>query len=336
MAHRGLGQVDKANEHLEKHGKVGIRPIDPLVDALREQTLGERIHLIHGRSAFNAARYKEAVEAFKKAVAANPNSARAHVNLGTALTMVDDAAGAVSHFKTALEHQADNFAANYNLGILAMGEHLYEEAVEYLIAALKKNPKDVFANRQLAKALVSAGREDDAIPQYARVLKMAPDDESSTLSLANLLNRKARYKEAIAVLQLGLDEFPDRPLTLEAMAKILATCPDVKFRNGELAVELAQRAHAASNRWEHLETVALALAEAGRCDEAAEVQKKLIAEAERIKNTVIATRLKAGLMRYEKGSPCRPPIAEDTDIQQSEEKSKPAGVNESKLDAAKQ
>jgi hypothetical protein len=50
----------------------------------------------------------------------------------------------------------------------------------------------------------------------------------------------------------------------------------------------------------------MALAEVGRCDDAAQWQRRMIADAERDKKTDFAEKLKAELPRYERGQPCRP------------------------------
>ena len=54
LAYRGLGEPDKAREHLEKRGVVGVRAPDPLIDQLQELRQGELAHLLRGRMAFNA------------------------------------------------------------------------------------------------------------------------------------------------------------------------------------------------------------------------------------------------------------------------------------------
>ena len=50
----------------------------------------------------------------------------------------------------------------------------------------------------------------------------------------------------------------------------------------------------------------MALAEVGRCDEAAVLQKRLVEWAEELANNELVSRLKKNLVIYEKGSPCRP------------------------------
>jgi hypothetical protein len=49
----------------------------------------------------------------------------------------------------------------------------------------------------------------------------------------------------------------------------------------------------------------MALAELRRCREAAEWQRKIIAEAEQTKQIDLVAKLKAGLKRYDEGPPCR-------------------------------
>jgi hypothetical protein len=67
----------------------------------------------------------------------------------------------------------------------------------------------------------------------------------------------------------------------------------------------------------------MALAEIGRCSEAAELQRRLIAAAERDKRTDMVMKLKADLRRYESASPCRPQgelLVSDPSLQQERKK----------------
>ena len=63
-----------------------MRVADPLVDGLQDLITGERVYLSRGKVAFEAQRYAEAANEFRKAVAAKPGSVAARVNLGAALT----------------------------------------------------------------------------------------------------------------------------------------------------------------------------------------------------------------------------------------------------------
>jgi tetratricopeptide (TPR) repeat protein len=107
MAYRGLGDMEAAKQHLEQRGTVGVRPPDPVVDQLELLTEGERVHLVRGRLAFASGRYQEAADEFAAAVAADPKSARALVNLGTALGQLGDLDGAIEKYERALAIEPD-------------------------------------------------------------------------------------------------------------------------------------------------------------------------------------------------------------------------------------
>jgi hypothetical protein len=108
-------------------------------------------------------------------------------------------------------------------------------------------------------------------------------------------------------LEQANQRFPDRGLTAHDLARLLAACPDTSLRNGERAVELAMEVFQAQKTPLHAETLAMALAEAGRCEEAANLQRMLISTVEQNNDDVPIMRYKTGLARYEKGKPCRPP-----------------------------
>jgi hypothetical protein len=77
------------------------------------------------------------------------------------------------------------------------------------------------------------------------------------------------------------------------------------LRDGAMALQLAQMIYQASAAPEHGAVVAMALAELGRCAEAAEWQRRMITLAGQDKTDLLA-RLNIDLKRYEQGPPCRP------------------------------
>jgi hypothetical protein len=52
----------------------------------------------------------------------------------------------------------------------------------------------------------------------------------------------------------------------------------------------------------------MALAELGRCSEAAQWQRKMIAAAEHERTMDFVSKLRAGLRRYEQAGSCRPAV----------------------------
>lgn len=304
MAFRGLGDLAKARGHLKQRGSVGIRPKDPLVDGLRELVQGERVHLLRGRMAYGAGWFREAVEAFRKAVEADPNSARARVNLGTALGITGDVAASMEQYRAALRLDPQSSTAHFNLGTLMARTGDYAGAVEFYQSVERSAPDDLEAYRQLARLLQKLGRDDEALRYFSKVVELAPDDEASLIALAEILVDKRLFKETLEVLENAHRRFPNRERTANALARILAACPDPGLRDGSRALGLAMGAYNSTKLLAYGETVALALAELGRCQEAAEWQSRLIGVAARANESELTARLRLDLARYNRGAPC--------------------------------
>lgn len=307
MAYRGLGDLDKAKLHLSKQGTVGVRPVDPLIDMLDGLIQGERVHLIQGRMAFGAGRYRDAAELFEKAVKAKPQSERARVNLGVSLAKTGDVDGAIEQFRAALIYAPENLNAHFNLGVELYKKNEFSEAIKHFESVLKDSPDDLETQRELAKSLIKIGREDKALDYLKKANEQIPDDEPVLLLLSKVLIQFEHYKETFDLLEQAHQKYPERGLTTHDLARFLAACPDTSFRDGERAVDLANRVFQVQKIPLHAETLSLALAEAGRCEEAATLQKRLISIVEQNNKNVPLERYKLDLERYEKGNPCRPP-----------------------------
>src|SRR5215210_4357558 len=117
-AYRGLGQAEKATEHLGKVGTVGVRPDDPVLDSLESLRTGERARLESGKRAYNAGRLAEAAEEFRGALKARPESVEARINLAAALARQGDTGGAITNLREAVKLAPANPTARYNLGLL--------------------------------------------------------------------------------------------------------------------------------------------------------------------------------------------------------------------------
>jgi tetratricopeptide (TPR) repeat protein len=270
MAYRGLGRLDEARSHLKQRGAGGINVGDPIVDGLQSLVRGERGLVARGRRAYEAGHYQEAAAAFAKAVESTPGSVTARVNLG-------------------LTH-------------LQLGNTT--EAVANLQAAFELAPGDPDAARELLRVLLRFRRVDDAIGVLRKSRSLNPDDEETVVSLAILLAEQNRFTDAAALLDEENRKFPGRTTTATTLARLLASSPDRAIRNGPRALALAEGVYAAEPTPVHGETVALALAELGRCDEALMWMTRAVAEAEKGTNAAEATRLKGEMPKYESAS-CR-------------------------------
>lgn len=324
MAYRQLGQPDKAREHLAQRGSIGARPEDPRIDQLEELKQGERVHIIRGRMAFQAGDFAAAVREFGRAVDANPESIPARVNLGSALGQSGDTAGALEQFRRALELDEDNFTARYNLGALLAQQGDTETARGHLEEAVRLRPGDAAARLELGRLLLAAGEPEKALEHF-RESAANRLTEDARLGEAAALVALDRHREAKELLEQAHRRVPESGRTARRLAFLLASAPDPDLRDGQQALDLAQRVFEARQTVDHAELLALALAELGRCEEAAQWQARALESARNLGANEMAPRLTAVLLRYQAGPPCRLPFAtgEDSSEEDSEGDSGP-------------
>jgi tetratricopeptide (TPR) repeat protein len=308
MALRGLGRADEARRHLSLSGPVGVRTADPVLDRLQELLRGERVHLVRGRLAYANGRYAEAAIEFGAAVEADPRSVRAHVNLGATLVALGDTQGAIGRLREAVALAPENGTARYNLGTLLAAQGAHAEAVEQLRAVVSLDRGDGQAHLILARSLAATGESAEALRHLSRAMELDPRDEEPVLEAARLLVGLGRHAEALAVAEAAHDRAPEHGRTAHVLAYLLVASPDPALRDGERALELARRVHAAVPSADHARTLAAALAELDRCAEAArEVDRALAGLGGDAGAADVRPALEADLRRYRSGPPCRLP-----------------------------
>jgi len=229
MAHNNLGSL------LEKQGDLD-RAKSHYVEALRIKPDFPQAHNNLASMLAAQGRIDQAITHYQEAIRLKPDYADAYNNLGVALGRKGDIVQAVAHYAKALQIQPDHVEAHYNLAV----------------------------------ALDSQGQADKAVAQYAQTLRFDPGHAKAHNNLGLLLARMGRAAEAIEHYQQASNLKPDWPEPLNNLAWLLATHRDARSRNGVTAVQLASRACAMTRNEqpEFLDTLAAALAAAGRCGEA--------------------------------------------------------------------
>lgn len=270
MAYRGTGEITLARSHLEKYGKVGVQPPDPLKEKLQKLATGYRVHLLAGKLAFSVGRYVEAEEAYRKAIAASPDQPGAYIDLGTTLGNMGKYKEAFNQFKAALKLAPENVTVHFNMGSLYFFLGHFTEAVKYLQVVVEKAPHDSGAHLTLADALTRLGQFDQAIEHYKTAIKIKGDSTKAWLNLSSLHFGRKRYRESLKVLEKGHSRLPRDGLICHALARLLAGSPDISIRNGKRALELALQVFQSSPTYRHARTVAMAYAQLNDCDEAVE------------------------------------------------------------------
>lgn len=119
--------------------------------------------------------YRSELALWSDTVAHRPENARAHTNLGIALTEAGRAAEAVASFEESLRLEPDNAVTHLNLCETLTRLNRAAEAVPHGEAAVRLEPRSANARVNLANALASLGRISEAVPHFEEALRLEPD-----------------------------------------------------------------------------------------------------------------------------------------------------------------
>ncbi len=189
-----------------------------------------------------------------------------------------EAASSLERTAQAIEEPEDRGLVLFNQGNLFFQAGNLDQAVDRYRKAAELLPDEAEVQFNLGSALVRRGDDEEAEKRFARALELQPDDTSTRLAYQMVLGRLGRFQQARRVLEDGLEKGEDADLT-QALARLLALCPDEAACDPARALELADGAYRAEASPVHAETLALALAASGRFDEAVKLQTELVSAA---------------------------------------------------------
>jgi tetratricopeptide (TPR) repeat protein len=172
------------------------------------------------------------VRHFRAAAHIEPDSAAAHFNLGTALTVAGDYESAVLEYQRALTLKKDYAQAHNNLGSILLATGKVAEALPHLNEAIRLDPNNVQAHYNAGIASLRQSKPADAIGHLKRAVQLSPDATAALVDLAWLL----------------------------------AASPQDALRDPGLAIRLAERAVALTGRKDAGALDALAAAQASNDD----------------------------------------------------------------------
>ncbi len=151
-------------------------------------------------------RLSEAVEAYRKSVAAKPDVFESNLNLGLLLAKQGDNTEAAKYLKAATQlkpaaHPEDSMARAWQaLGqVLQAGDP--QQALAAYTEAAKADPKDPQPHIFSARLLEKQNQPDAAIREYQAALQLEPKSEEALAGLVNIYAQQKKYGDAEAELR---------------------------------------------------------------------------------------------------------------------------------------
>src|SRR6266542_522370 len=288
-----------------------------------------------------AAIYGNIETLWRTTLARNPSCWMAHNNLGIVLFGKGQLDDAIAHYRTTLEMQRNFWDADYNLGSALLGKGQVDEAIFHCDKAVRMQPSDPDAQVSVANALLQKRRIDDAIVHYQKAVVIRPDYFLARYGLGHALLERGKLDEAIehsraalliqpnnadchTVLAVALDEkgqsaeaikqyekaleiSPQSVSASNNLAWLLATGSNGSLRNGNRAVQFAQKADqlSAGTNAVVLRTLAAAYAEAGQFGKAIESAQAAMQLAQSQRAESLINELQQQIALYESGLPYR-------------------------------
>ena len=149
-----------------------------------------------GMKALEEAKYDAAVQAFQKAIEADPKDYTAHFNLALAYGMLHKDEEGVAEYRKTLELKPGLYEAQLNAGILLMRRKDPAAALPLFEGAAQQKPQEYRPRYYLAEAQFQTGALDQAEASYHLALELDPKSANSELGMAHVLAQQGKLPDA--------------------------------------------------------------------------------------------------------------------------------------------
>ncbi len=151
----------------------------------------------------------EALAAYRRALALQPDFEEAHFNLGSILLEQDQLEGAKSHLESALALRPDCGETHHVMGMLLAREGKPEEAAASYRRAIELKPDLIEALNNLGNLCSKSGKHEEAIVCYERALALAPGFAEAHNNLGAVYRDQGKLEHAVACHERALALKPD-------------------------------------------------------------------------------------------------------------------------------
>jgi tetratricopeptide (TPR) repeat protein len=242
--------------------------------------------------------YEPAVMLLKSAITINQKALDAHFLFIDILKEFRQYEMGINYCNDLLPTEPKNAGLRQKLAAMYIEKGEMAEARRQIKIAQQFSPNDEVSPVLLARISKKEGSVKSALDYYQRALKANNRNIDTQLEVGAYLVDLRRWDDAFAHYQNSLATSPNNLDLVERYAWALAVCPAGDLRNGEKAMELANRLALRRKYTKDQEmrcgiTLAAAYARAGQFEKASEVANKYLGYARTVKQSTYLHRLQA-------------------------------------------
>ena len=201
-------QLDLASD-LTKKGQYD-EAIAEWDKAMALQPDDARAHYGLGQTLFHVGKTNDAIAQLRESIRLDPHYAEAHNGLGAALAKTGQETESIEQFHLALEDYPEYAEAHNNLGCALSGEHRFPEAVLEFKSALEDNPDFAEAHNNLGYAYALQGKVDEAIDEYRKAIRIDSGYAPAYNNLGFALAKQGNLDEAISNFRKVVELVPTK------------------------------------------------------------------------------------------------------------------------------
>ena len=260
-------------------------------------------------SSIQLGHWKNSITLLERAVKVAGGNYMVHLMLGNALSERGDLDAALREYQEALRLHPAEPSAWQRAGAVLTQLNRPGEAIPFLEKAIQLAPAWPEPRRRLGLALLSQGRSAEARAVFLTLIPLMPATAEGQRDLADMLSEGQQTDEAIRHYREALRLKADFVPVLSNLAWLRATAARAEWREGNEAVQLAERACALSQRRNpsFLGVLAAAYAEAGRFDDAVKTMEEALALSKASGADQLVAVQSQMLAQFQAGKPFRQP-----------------------------
>jgi tetratricopeptide (TPR) repeat protein len=308
--YRRRGETGKAEAlPIDPASKRATRPLvwpDPLTAAVTNlnRSAARLARLSHRQ--LDEGRVVQAASLLQRALQAKPDDTTLRINYGGVLLRLERYEEALQHFEEARRRLPQSEEGRWGLCLAyAATPATHARALEEARAWRKEQPNNPKPLELLAEVHERLRQPAEALECYREIRRREPPSQLNCLSEARCLAALGRAAEARSHLEQALKTFPGDGDVRHNLARLLAANTDDKVRNGRQALETARALCANQRTVVRAETLALALAELGRFEEAVKQLQWAVTACGQDGDPKLRRRLARELANMRQQKPCR-------------------------------